>query len=253
VKLLVDVGNTRVKWAWLSGGDLLEPGAAAHAATAPDELAVRLAGRHGVDEVRVGSVAAAVVTARLGDALAGACRAPVRIARTGAAAAGVRNGYLEPRQLGVDRWLAMVAAYARFRTAVCVVDAGTAWTLDVIEASGQHLGGLIIPGPALMRRSLLGSTGGIGAAAELLPAGAPSTAGLGRDTEAGMRNGAWQAGACLVESCMKAWEARLGRAPVLVLTGGDAPDLGAALAVRAEHRPLLVLEGLALPETTADS
>lgn len=60
--------------------------------------------------------------------------------------AGVRNGYPEPGQLGVDRWLAAVAGYNRVVRACVIIDAGTAITVDYVRADGQHLGGMIAPG-----------------------------------------------------------------------------------------------------------
>ena len=193
---------------------------------------------------------APALTAAIAEWLGQVLSAPVRIAETEAAAAGVRNGYVEPRQLGVDRWLAMLAAFTRYRAAVCVVDAGTALTVDAVAPDGHHLGGMIVPGPVLMRTALVRETGGIGRAADLIGCpGAAEGAGhdfWGRDTESCVRLGSVQATVCLVESCMKALARSTEQSGVLVLTGGDAPALLGALAIPAEHRPLLVLEGLAL-------
>ena len=247
MKLLVDFGNSRVKWAWLVGAELRDPGALVHAGIGIGTLVARILAGRRAEEVRLASVAAGGVTAELDMALQHAARAPVHVACTRSAAAGVRNGYHEPRQLGVDRWLALVAAYTRYRSAVCVVDAGTAWTVDVVEADGEHLGGFIVPGPMLMRQALVGATGRIAPAAGLLPDPVDAGEAWGRDTEACMRKGARRAGVSLVESCWKAFGARDGTTPVLVLTGGDAGELRPLLSVPSEHRPLLVLEGLALP------
>ena len=65
-------------------------------------------------------------------------------------AGGVMNAYDDIDQLGVDRWLTIIAAWNRYRSAVCIVDCGTALTLDVVSASGQHAGGFIVPGLTLM-------------------------------------------------------------------------------------------------------
>ncbi len=248
MKLLVDVGNTRIKWAWLAGAELQQPGALVRGDVGIADLVAQIVGSRAVEEVRLASVASAEVTDEMSAALQAAAGAPVRLAQTRAAGAGVSNGYREPRQLGVDRWLGMLAAYARYQAAVCVVDAGTAWTVDMVEADGLHLGGLIVPGPVLMHQSLTGSTGGIAAAVSLLDASPTPLETWGRDTEACIRNGARRAGACLVESCVKALQSGQGPAPLLVLTGGDAPELRRWLPMPVEHRPLLVLEGLALPD-----
>lgn len=244
MKLLVDMGNSRVKWAWLERGELQDPGSAPHG---PGLLSALLDSMGGdgrrAEEILVASVAAAAPTQALADGLAQRYGVAVRMARTGTAAHGVQNGYIEPRQLGVDRWLAMVAAFARYRKALCVVDAGTAVTIDALAGDGRHLGGFIVPGPALMRSALLRETGGIGVAADLLGRPAEGAGGWATDTESCMRLGSLKAIACLVEYCVKALPAPQG---LLVLTGGDAPSLVEALSTAAEHRPLLVLEGLAV-------
>lgn len=70
--------------------------------------------------------------------------------------AGVRSGYRDPLSLGVDRWLAMVAAYQSLRQACIVVSLGTAATVDLIDKTGKHLGGFIAPGLSLMIASITG-------------------------------------------------------------------------------------------------
>jgi type III pantothenate kinase len=169
---------------------------------------------------------------------------PLRVARTEANGSGVVNGYAEPAQMGVDRWLAMVAAWARHGSAVCIADAGTALTVDLVGADGRHAGGLILPGLALMRRALLDQTGGIAVSADMKSAHDSEAGALGRDTASCIREAARRASACVVESCVKALPGMA--VPRLVVTGGDAAALIAALGGRAEHRPCLVLEGLAL-------
>jgi len=245
MKLLVDIGNTRLKWAWLEAGRLGEPGAVLHAGGLPRQTlaAMRGLGQQAA-EIVVASVAAQPLTAAMATLLEDTFSAPVRMAETEAGAAGVRNGYAEPKQLGVDRWLAILAAFAHFRRAVCVIDAGTALTVDAVGRDGRHLGGLIVPGRELMRSALLRATGGISSAAQLAPA-RQNTDHWGRDTESCMRLGSLHALNGLIEGCMRALSASDGGA-ALAVTGGDAPALLAALQHPAEHRPLLVLEGLAL-------
>ena len=75
-------------------------------------------------------------------------------AKLGLESGSVRNGYEDIAQLGVDRWAAIVGAYTHFGSAVCIVDAGTAVTVDLVRDGGRHLGGLIVPGLQLMRSSL---------------------------------------------------------------------------------------------------
>lgn len=246
MKLLIDLGNTSAKWAWLDGEALRDAGGLTHRGESIARVldALRAVG-HAPEQVLIASVAGTAVTGRFADAVSRAFGATVHIAETEAAAAGVRNGYKDPRQLGVDRWLAMLAAYARWRSSVCVVDAGTALTIDIVGADGGHQGGLIIPGVALMRDALVGQTGGIAAATRLLKS-PPATDGFwGRDTDNCIQRGARLAAACFVEGCMKTLHDS-GTKAMLVLTGGDADVLLGTLSITAELRPLLVLEGLAI-------
>ncbi len=245
MKLLIDAGNTRLKWAWVSPDGLRDSGALSHAGTLPADLVDRL----GVTgdarpDMALASVAAPEFTAALVTALAGSAGKVERVT-TATAWGDLRNGYRNPVQMGVDRWLALVAAWSGLRRALCVVDAGTALTLDAVDDHGQHLGGFIVPGAPLMRRALLAGTGGIGASASL-PGAGRDTLPWGRDTDACMVLGGRAALACLVRDSMKALAAQSQSPPRLVVTGGDAPALLADLATEAEHRPLLVLEGLAL-------
>lgn len=244
MKLLVDLGNSGLKWAWLEDRELQAPGHALHGGRADVAAALAGSGRR-PDEVLLASVAAPALTEEVLERIRSLWPVPVRQARTEASGGGVRNGYLEPAQMGVDRWLAMVAAYDRHRAAVCVVDAGTALTVDLVEADGAHAGGLILPGRALMRSALLRQTGRIAVAAAL-EAGTDPGGLLGRDTESCIRWAALRASVSLVESCVRDSARTGGQAATVVVTGGDAPALLRVLAVPAEHRPLLVLEGLAL-------
>jgi len=194
------------------------------------------------------STAGEQFTVALRDALCTRLRCPVTIARTAACAGALRNGYSNPAQLGVDRWLAMRAAWRADAQAVCVVDAGTALTIDAVAADGQHLGGLILPGTELMRAALVRETADLARRSVDSPPASGPVASLdapwARDTRGGIAGGAALAHAALVRHCAAALQA-LGSPVRIVATGGSAEALLAVLGCAAEHRPLLVLEGLA--------
>lgn len=111
-----------------------------------------------VDRVRVASVLGDAVERELDDQLRRRLQSVVEWARSTADCSGVRNAYFEPGRLGVDRWLALIAAYQRSRGAVLVCDIGSALTIDLVDSGGTHRGGYIIPGPRLMADVLLKST-----------------------------------------------------------------------------------------------
>jgi len=243
--LLLDIGNTRVKWGRLLDENLsigmpaVHHGQPLHTVWSMLWAALPLPRR-----VVVANVAGAGVAA----SLAAWCQAhwgvaPEFVAST-ATACGVSNGYHEPAQLGVDRWLALIGARHVPELAVrplCVVGCGTALTVDVVDAGGRHLGGWIAPGLTLMHRQLEGGTavlaGGIGVG--------HGGQYFGQQTVDAVTGGVQHAAAGLVLQAVSLAQRLLGVAPACVLTGGDAATLLPLLSPVARNVPDLVLHGLA--------
>lgn len=240
MELLVDSGNSRLKWA------VLERGVIGPARSAPGgrELTPaqldRLWGELPVpDRVWIANVAGESVAACLERWLRSRWGKTGTFVCSQREACGVRSGYRDPRKLGVDRWLALIAARHHHPLPACIVDCGTALTLDVLDNDGRHHGGLICPGAALMRRSLGQGTAQVEAEEH------ETDALLGDHTAAAVTLGVEAALAGLVERSL----ARLApRWPDLhlVLTGGDAIRLARNLSRPAQLAPDLVLRGLAL-------
>ena len=161
------------------------------------------------------------------------------IVRTQAEQLGVKNLYRQPQQLGADRWAALIGARGLTSDAVCVVDCGTAVTVDALSASGEFLGGAVFPGLRLLRESLVRGTAGI-------PAAAGNAADcLARSTADGVAAGTLYGLAGAVERLADEYRRALGEGMQLLLTGGDAPDLATHLRVPHTPVPDLVLKGLA--------
>lgn len=252
MKLLLDVGNSRVKWAWLSAQGLVRSGHALHRNhDLAGALRKALHGAPTPDEVRVANVAGPVASALVADIIFESFGIPPVFARARAMAYGLRNGYRDPDQLGVDRWLAMCAAWQKFPGPLCVVDAGTAVTVDIVASDGLHAGGLIIPGAALMVAALRQETGdldraaGRGGGQEVLAMLVEERHSLGLDTASGVQLGVSRALAAFITDCLlkpgfTAVEAKL------VVTGGDGARLARLIDRPAVHIPELVLHGLAL-------
>lgn len=231
---LFDLGNTRLKCAQLVQGRCGEVVAFAHdVADFASRLDALLPRRGGV--AHVASVASSASTVELLDRLA-ARFARIDIARTQASCAGVRIAYADPSKLGVDRFLALLGAHERGGAAL-VVGVGTALTIDLIDAGGQHHGGRIAPSPALMREALH-------ARAPVLPGDGGTRVAFAGDTADALASGCEGAALALVADSIAAARERLGIAPALLLHGGGAPALQAALP-DAVPMPSLVLEGLA--------
>lgn len=243
--LLVDIGNTRIKWAHLEGARLSRGWAAVHSRWRPADYARRLfAPLRGLACVLVASVAGRRVDAAL-SAAARRSGVACRFVRVGRRAGEVTVGYAEPWRLGVDRFAAMVGAHELFKgIPVCVVGIGTAMTIDLLGADGRHRGGVIVPSPALMVSTLLTQTHGIRRRAQGGAVGARGP--FGRSTRDAIEQGARYAGASLIDRAVQEACGLLGHPPLVILTGGGAGDVRPLLKSRSAGVPDLVLRGLAV-------
>lgn len=238
--LLVDLGNSRLKWAEYDG-KLWRTGAVPLA----DEknIAVLLDGAWGKitppRRVILCSVSSPERLHGLEQWLHAHWAIAAHIARAQAQQLGVKNLYRRPEQLGADRWAALIGARGLTNSAACVVDAGTAVTVDALSASGEFLGGAIFPGLRLLRDSLARGTEAI-AATEGNAADC-----VGRSTEDAVAAGTLHGLAGAVERLIDEHRHALGEPMAVFLTGGDAPALAAHLRVKAMPVPDLVLKGLA--------
>jgi type III pantothenate kinase len=242
--LLLDVGNTRLKWGVLDDVRIRRTGHIAMQKIRDEGLGV-LTSRlpRGVGTVHVSNVAGATFATRLSGVIGMHCDCDVHFAKPARQACGLRNGYRHPRRLGVDRWVAMIGAWAELESACVVVDVGTAVTIDAIDAGGQHLGGQIFPGVRLMLEALSASTSDIPAVSRRLSA-ASGLDMFGDTTGKAVQNGAWNAVAGAVDRAITTLRSS-AYDPAVVLTGGDASRMLTALGTEPVHRPHLVLQGLA--------
>ena len=243
--LLIDIGNTRIKWARFDQGRLGARRAANHADWRVEDYKRRVIGAaRGVTRVLVASVAGRKVDRALSQAArrAGTKCEFIAVPRL---AGGVTVGYQEPWRLGVDRFVTAVAAHHLFKgVPVWVVGVGTAMTLDLIAADGKHKGGVIVPAPALMVDTLLTRTSGIRRRAQ---GGAPGPKGLlARSTRAAIRQGARFAAAALIDRAVAEAEDLIGKRPFVVLTGGESAAVRPLLKSPAAGVPDLLLKGLAV-------
>lgn len=249
-RLLVDLGNSRVKWLWARGAEL-DLDSAGVGDPGAFEQACRARGGVRPSAVLVASVAGAARTARIADFCAGLWDVGPMLLSAQAESRGVRNGYAEPDRLGVDRWLAIVGAVHHHGKPVVVWDLGTAATLDAVDGTGQHLGGWILPGPTTMLESLDRRTT-LRAALQpgMLQPGPLSAIEPGRSTTDAIRGGVLAAQIGALHRFLGQVAGRLGQAPRLVVTGGAAPMvtpmLSTGLDVEFTADPWLVFRGMAL-------
>ena len=248
VHLLVDAGNTRLKWALWDGARLSAHGGVVHAGEAQEDRVAAaamdaMASAKRPDGIVVGNVAGEAVAAALNEAASDTHGVTCRYVSVVPSACGVRIAYAHPDRLGVDRWLALLAAHEMVQGPALVVDAGTALTVDALAADGSHLGGLIAPGVDLMRRSLLARTARIGDGGEAPPDAAPEL--FAADTGDAVTAGAVHGNAALVDRAARALAQRVGAVPTVLLTGGAAAVVAPAIDTATEAVDDLVLRGLA--------
>jgi type III pantothenate kinase len=245
VTVLVDIGNTRIKWATLAEGALVRPGNALHRDSLEAAVAAFAAALPPRPRIIAANVAGETMAEHLRALVAARPGASLELVATSAERFGVRCGYSDPSRLGVDRWIAVLAAHHAARGAACAIDAGTAVTFDAVDATGAHLGGLIFPSARLSASALDRNTSNIGRTG-VAPAVARGIGLLGRNTDAAVGHAAWLALAAALDRAVATVADALRARPVVYLTGGDADALRGWLETRVEMRADLVLEGLAL-------
>lgn len=250
--LELDQGNTRAKWRLISGsGDdavsvvsrgVLDPGEWWRAESLPEVWTARAPAR-----IRAANVAGSSVAAAVAARLAGEFGVDVEFARVTAECGGVRCAYQDVSRLGVDRWLGVLAAFRRAPTPALVVDCGSAVTLDLLGANGEHQGGYIVPGLGLMRRALYSDTDAV-----KVPQPAESLVSLspGRDTTDAVNHGLPLMVLGAVERSYDALAHQCAveglPGPRLLFCGGDGHLLAPWCDRPCEVVEDLVMEGLAL-------
>ncbi len=236
IALLIDAGNSRVKWALVEDDVWLRQGKLENAQLAslhkifselppPHKILVaNVAGEHMMQQLR---------------AVCAAWPCPIEFIAAKVEQCGVRNTYRHPAQLGSDRWAALIAARQQGHVAWLVVNCGTATTVDALSAGGEFLGGLILPGIDMMWRSLA-----IGAAQLELGENEGSWHEFPRNTADAALSGAIQATVGAVHLQFAALAVR-GETRCL-LSGGAADYVQPHLKLPLLREDNLVLRGLQL-------
>ncbi len=240
-RLLLDLGNTRMKWALCVPGGAGRPAAREWPEGASRAAAV-------LESIRLFEPESVAVCSVLGSELERelleACPVPIRFVRPADAEAfGVRLGYDDPDTLGVDRAVGLVAAWARWGRACILVDCGTAVTVDALDHRGRHRGGVILPGIRAMLTALGTRTRGVNVRVAAEPACPPV---LARDTRGAVEAGACRAVVAGVEAVVAEMRETLGGAAAVMVCGGDAHWLARHTRLAVQTVPDLVLEGLAM-------
>lgn len=241
MQLLIDFGNSRIKWARWEAGELQYGGDALYHG---QELAKLFDSWWGDLGTPLAIICASVASAEHDRALEQWCQRqwqqPISWLQTVERQLGVRNAYAEPYTLGSDRWAALIAAHHLSSHHVGIISCGSAVTVDLLRADGTHNGGYIVPGLRMMQQCLLAGTGRV--SVEPVIAGQTTP---GNSSETCVSHGALLAITALLNQLMGDLRPRYDNRIEWLLTGGDAMHIQPHLEHACRMVPDLVLQGLA--------
>jgi type III pantothenate kinase len=239
--LLLDIGNTRIKWASLNGRTFLAGGELLHAAQLDSKNLTQISTDILPDRIVAACVAGNMTENKLQEWAQRQFQREIEYVTSVQQGYGVINAYSDPAQLGSDRWVAMIAAHHEWQGNLCVIDAGTALTLDLVQSNGLHLGGYIFPGLDMMQRCLVEGT-------EIPMSSDPviftENTRLGDSTIGCISNGALQGACGLVERTVLHFEKQRQEPVKCIVAGGDGQLLADNLTIPCIIEPDLVLRGL---------
>lgn len=238
--LQFDAGNTRLKWLLRENGQPASSGFFCNTGDWDTVLPCFLDTVGKLDQVSISIVSADERFEQIKKHVLATQAVPLYKAAAKKVSAGVTLSYDEPEKLGVDRWLAMLAAHATNTQDIkIVVDCGTAITIDVLDKTGLHLGGYIVPGVSLMKKTLASNT----AKLRYIESIDNSDLALGRNTADCIHHGALAMSLALVDRVVAQYPGSR-----VILSGGDGGLLEELIDVYKEGRvslmPDLIMDGL---------
>lgn len=240
--LLFDIGNTYVKWA-LSENGVVEGGG--QFVYAPNLIETELQNIAAHIKPPAAIAIASVAENKRAEAFTQLINQIWQIAPQFAAvehrACGVNNAYADMEQLGIDRWLALISAWNTYKKPLCIIDCGTAITVDLVDADGRHRGGFIIPGLLMMQNSLIENTAKVA-----INTAKAFTLEPGRNTRDCVRNGCGLAVVGCLEQIIRRGGFDNRNQLEYILTGSDAKCIGQYLSREHHYDQELVLKGLAM-------
>jgi len=243
--LVIDVGNTQTVLGLFDGARLVRRfRIQTNVRRTADETGVLMLSmfdRAGIDASVTGAIVSCVVPDTL-RTLAETCREYFGV-DPAVVGPGMRTGMPiladNPREVGADRIVNAVAAYARVNDACIVVDFGTATTFDCVSSKGQYLGGVIAPGYQISAEALFSRTSKLPRVEVARP---PRV--IGRNTVHSMQSGLFYGYVSLVDGMVARIRAELGSKARVLATGGLATVLADASTTIEEVVEDLTLEGL---------
>jgi type III pantothenate kinase len=233
--LVIDAGNSRIKWRLTDRHQIVAEGRQLTPRALEDAI-FSLSDMQPPSEIRIASVAGDKVVDWLYQQLRKQFDGPIRLAQVASTLGELSCAYEDPKSLGIDRWLAIAAAYNQYNEPLLVIDAGSAITMDIIGPGGQHVGGYIAPGLTLMHDALWKNTSDV----RVVGSGSEELWLPGKNTQQAVNRGCLLAAVSTIESLAAQFPVRI------VITGGDAKILIQAMSFSANNHANLVLDGLIL-------
>ncbi|MFW2440063.1 MAG: type III pantothenate kinase [Arenicellales bacterium] len=238
MNLLVDSGNSFIKWVWVNDESFIAGGrclttevSSLHEKWADNDVPVR---------VLVSNVAGVSAANEISKAVSVLWQLEVEFIVSSQNCCGLTNSYHKPGQLGVDRWMAMVAAYRMTQNPVIVVDCGTAVTIDLVNEKGLFIGGVIMPGLMAALQSLKLGTDAVEDIGHINSSASPAS----QSTEEGVITGVLLGLAGGIERVVREQSLLIDMIPTVLISGGDREKIASYLTIPVVLQPELVLEGM---------
>ena len=240
MKLLVDIGNTCVKWAVLEkGGPIESQSFTRKKTTIKSSLTSEWKALEGIESIHVSNVAGDKIAQQLTEWTEKKWQITPTFVKSESKRFGVTNSYSDPELLGIDRWLAIIAARQHARQATCIIDCGTAITVDIVTKYGIHQGGMILPGLSLMREAL-GDNTNMSDNAEI-----SDFKTLAVNTQSAIQAGTLYTVSASLERLIDDLSTQFDNKIRFIITGGDAETILPLISASISHYPDIVLKGLA--------
>ena len=243
--LLMDIGNTRIKWGVLEKRALSEIGSLSTPHSRDFDLTpLFMSLPSDVKSIVASCVLSKETQIKLTESFSDHFKLAIQFIKPKNRFSGLTNGYTNPSKLGTDRWAAMIGAHNEFGGNILVVDMGTAITIDYINAEGVHKGGQILPGLKSFFNILDQSTGSINTKININDTAAQDIKKWGKNTDDAVISGAMSAISGAINAAVFSFKIE-NSMPSVILTGGDAIYFKDVFDYSLSYRPNLVLEGLA--------
>ncbi|HAO24700.1 MULTISPECIES: type III pantothenate kinase [unclassified Methylophaga] len=239
--LLVDIGNSQVKWTTIKSKVLADSESFARPKTGI-KAALNKAWKSldGITAIFVSNVAGEKMAAQLSEWVEKQWQLTPVFIRSEKRRFGVTNAYDQAETLGIDRWLAIIAGRQHAKEVTCIIDCGTAITVDIVTEKGQHQGGLILPGLSLMKQMLTDNTDALNNATQ-----ESEFKLLATNTHSAIQAGTLYMVTATLENLINDLQQNFKNEIRFLITGGDADELIRLLPQLLIHEPDLVLKGLA--------